>query len=112
MLKGKEAMIFHSARFLARTLVVALLAPLVWPCNAVGQNPRALNNPAVRKDGPDSDGPTRDRNGADNESWTANYADPAQGVSSGDLVRRALQSNAELAATRLDYERARARLRQ
>lgn len=42
----------------------------------------------------------------------ARYYDPAQGVSSSDLVRRALASNGELAAARLDIERARARLRQ
>ncbi len=40
------------------------------------------------------------------------YYDPLQGASSTDLVRRALQSNGELAAARLDIERARARLRQ
>jgi len=40
------------------------------------------------------------------------YVDPVQGASSNDLVRRALNSNTELAATRLDIERGRARLRQ
>lgn len=40
------------------------------------------------------------------------YSDPAQGASSSDLVRRALVSNGELIAARLDTERARARLRQ
>lgn len=40
------------------------------------------------------------------------YYDPAQGASSTDLVRRALASNSELAAARLEIERARARLRQ
>ena len=40
------------------------------------------------------------------------YFDPAQGASSADLVRRALASNGELVAARLDIERARARLRQ
>lgn len=40
------------------------------------------------------------------------YYDPIQGASSTDLVRRALASNGELAAARLDIERARARLRQ
>jgi outer membrane protein, heavy metal efflux system len=40
------------------------------------------------------------------------YYDPAQGASSADLVRRALASNGELAAARLDIERARARLGQ
>ena len=42
----------------------------------------------------------------------ARYFDPVQGASSNDLVRRALASNAELAAVRLDIGRARARLRQ
>lgn len=42
----------------------------------------------------------------------ARYFDPLQGVSSNDLVRRALASNAELLAARLEIERARARLRQ
>lgn len=40
------------------------------------------------------------------------YFDPLQGASSSDLVRRALASNGELLAARLDVERARARLRQ
>jgi cobalt-zinc-cadmium efflux system outer membrane protein len=40
------------------------------------------------------------------------YFDPLQGASSTDLVRRALASNAELSAARLDIERARARLQQ
>lgn len=40
------------------------------------------------------------------------YFDPFQGASSDDLVRRALTSNGELVAARLDIERARARLRQ
>ena len=42
----------------------------------------------------------------------ARYFDPVQGASSNDLVRRALASNAELAAARLEIERARARLSQ
>lgn len=40
------------------------------------------------------------------------YFDPLQGVSSDDLVRRALASNGELVAARLDIDRARARLKQ
>ena len=44
--------------------------------------------------------------------FLARYFDPVQGESSGDLVRRALLSNGDLAAARLDIERARARLRQ
>ena len=40
------------------------------------------------------------------------YVDLAQGASSNDLIRRALTSNAEFAAARLDIERARARVHQ
>lgn len=40
------------------------------------------------------------------------YFDPVQGTSSNELVRRALASNGELAAARLEIERARGRLRQ
>ena len=40
------------------------------------------------------------------------YFDPMQGASSNDLVQRALTSNLELAAARLEISRARARLRQ
>jgi outer membrane protein, heavy metal efflux system len=40
------------------------------------------------------------------------YFDPLQGTSSKDLIRRALASNGELAAVRIETERARARLRQ
>ena len=46
------------------------------------------------------------------ENWGAAYVDPVQGASSSDLIRRALASNADLSAARLDIERARARLRQ
>lgn len=42
----------------------------------------------------------------------AAYFDPVQGSSSNELVRRALASNGELAAARLEIERARGRLRQ
>ena len=40
------------------------------------------------------------------------FHDSATGLSSADLVRRALASNADLAASRLEVERARGRLRQ
>jgi outer membrane protein TolC len=45
-------------------------------------------------------------------SWVEPYVDPAQGALAIDLVRRALASNAELAAARIEIDRARARLRQ
>lgn len=40
------------------------------------------------------------------------FHDPAAGISSTELVRRALTANADLAASRLEVERARGRLRQ
>ncbi|HKX32783.1 MAG TPA: TolC family protein [Blastocatellia bacterium] len=46
------------------------------------------------------------------ENGLAEYVDSVQGSSSVDLVRRALSSNAELAAARLEIDRGRARLRQ
>ena len=46
------------------------------------------------------------------ENWIADYVDPIQGSSSIDLVRRALTANAQLSASRLEIDRARARLRQ
>jgi outer membrane protein, heavy metal efflux system len=46
------------------------------------------------------------------ESLIAGYVDPVQGSSSIDLVRRALTANQQLAASRLEIDRARARVRQ
>src|SRR6266542_2304616 len=46
------------------------------------------------------------------ESAIAAYVDRAQGLSSIDLVQRALASNAQLAAVRMDIDRGRGRLRQ
>ena len=40
------------------------------------------------------------------------YFDPVQGASANEIVRRALAANGELAAARMEIERARARLRQ
>lgn len=45
-------------------------------------------------------------------SLLALYFDPQQGATSADLVSRALASNGELAAARIEAERARSRLRQ
>ncbi|HKO59808.1 MAG TPA: TolC family protein [Pyrinomonadaceae bacterium] len=42
----------------------------------------------------------------------AAYFDPLQGASSNDIVRRALIANGELAAARIEIDRARARVRQ
>ncbi|HKR61859.1 MAG TPA: TolC family protein [Pyrinomonadaceae bacterium] len=45
-------------------------------------------------------------------SALSRYFDPLEGASSSDLIRRALTTNGELVAARLDIDRARARLRQ
>src|SRR5262249_21442526 len=105
-------MIFHKVRLLTRTLALALPAFLVWSGNIAGQTPQPRNDLVVRKGGPDRNDAARGNNGADGESWSINYTDPMQGASSEDLILRALQSNGDLAAARLDLERARARLRQ
>lgn len=47
-----------------------------------------------------------------NSSLIRSYFDPLQGASANQIVRRALAANGELAAARLEIERARARLRQ
>jgi cobalt-zinc-cadmium efflux system outer membrane protein len=59
--------------------------------------------------------PPRKTNTADVDlasSRVARYVETDAGLTAADLVRRALGSNAELAATRLDVDRARARLGQ
>ena len=64
----------------------------------------AERNPSGALDGSDV---SRVRSAA-----VSRYFDPLQGASSDDLVRRALASNGELLAARLDIQRAHARLRQ
>ncbi|MGB7923369.1 MAG: TolC family protein [Pyrinomonadaceae bacterium] len=72
---------------------------------AYGQNPTVASHRAPDAQGVASSSPAV-------SPTVALYFDPLQGASSDDLVRRALTSNGELAAARLDIERARARLRQ
>lgn len=55
---------------------------------------------------------TDEPNGSKISTTTALYFHATQGASSGDIVRRALSSNGELVAARLEVGRARARLRQ
>ena len=98
-----------------RTLSFSLLVVLTFPAATFGQNPP----PGGRVIGDRTDQsfvslklePSSEVRPAVSATTTA-YADPVQGASSNDLVRRALTANAELAAVRLDIERGRARLRQ
>jgi outer membrane protein, heavy metal efflux system len=104
------------ARMIAHTLiqflsifVISLAASVV----SYGQVPAADGG---SNSGRDSINPAVEVRVADTssapENWIAAYIDPTQGSSSIDLVRRALTANAQLAATRLEIDRARARLRQ
>ncbi len=110
-LHQEEEMFFHNARLLTRTFVLTLLFIIVCFGNVAGQTSIPINDLVVKKGAVDNGAPG-ENNSANGESWTINYVDPAQGASASDLVRRALQSNAELAASRLDFERGMARLRQ
>jgi cobalt-zinc-cadmium efflux system outer membrane protein len=94
-------------RFLS-TLIISLAASVV----SYGQVP-ATGGPNSGQDPP---GPAVEAGVAGTPGAAGNriagYVDPVQGSSSIDLARRALTSNAQLAASRLDIDRARARLRQ
>jgi len=105
------------ARRVARLILLPFLVVAAPAGVAFGQNPPSENGvvpnlgasrvPALTKllgeDGASS-GSLR--------STASLYYDPLQGSSSSDLVRRALSSNAEIGAVRLDIERGRARVRQ
>jgi outer membrane protein, heavy metal efflux system len=91
-------------------LTVAIIACLAAPAQVIGQSAPSAGGRQSQNSRPQLVAealPTELP-----EDRTSSYLDPLQGASSDDLVRRALASNAELAAGRLDLERARARLRQ
>lgn len=94
-------MLIYSGCALARSLSLSFLALAGAPVIAAGQTYSGA-----------SDRSTSERTPRGAENVTYHYADRVQGASSSDLVRRALASNAELSAARLDIERGRARLRQ
>jgi cobalt-zinc-cadmium efflux system outer membrane protein len=102
-------MIAHTPIQFLSILVINLAASVV----SYGQVPAADGG---SNSGRDSINPAVEVRVADTssapENWIAAYVDPTQGSSSIDLVRRALTANAQLAATRLEIDRARARLRQ
>lgn len=104
------------------TAVLSVLA--VATVSAIGQTPAGTNPNAAREENaplakvsvPATEAPVvAGANSAESRAMspvTALYFDPQQGASSNDLVRRALASNGELAAARLEATRARARLQQ
>lgn len=89
-------------RYMAISLVIATVATTIQAQGTLQRN-AALNRV--------SDSPTITEASSVSVIVTR-YYDPLQGESSVDLVRRALLSNGELAAARLEINRARARLRQ
>lgn len=99
------------SRLLSRVIVLPALALCALAALAAGQSltPANQSNQGIARQTSAQSAVGTSIPAAD---WTALFIDPAQGSSSVDLVRRALASNAELAAARLDVERARARLRQ
>lgn len=74
-------------------------------------NAQAISSAGIAN-GPSAAENWKAANGVAVSPTVVRYFDPLQGVSSNDLVRRALATNGELLAARLDIERARARLRQ
>lgn len=108
-------MIFHQPA--VRVFRCALAFSLVFSeVSVLGQgtpdSPVALDAKVPRAINPNGDARPEPPSSPVLSPAIARYFDPLQGSSSIDLVRRALVSNGELAAARLDIERARARLRQ
>jgi cobalt-zinc-cadmium efflux system outer membrane protein len=102
----------------AGTFLLSMLLIEVAAVTAVAQSPPSESVP-VRGDvtsrvifSESTTGALKNSEGQKLSSLLALYFDPVQGVSSIDLVRRAFAANGELAAARLEIERARARLRQ
>jgi cobalt-zinc-cadmium efflux system outer membrane protein len=90
-------------RYFTISLVVATVAPIIH-----AQDASQTTNVALKRV---SDASTINE-ASSVSALVTRYYDPLQGESSVDLVRRALISNGELAAARLEINRARARLRQ
>lgn len=112
-LKFSRRVVRTLARALLLTLPVllngaALKAAAQSPTPAVAAAERPVEPAAVKAEGTGATpaGP------APPSPTVALYYDPIQGASSSDLVRRAFQSNREIAAARLDITRARARITQ
>ena len=104
-------------RAMARLIILYLVPLVAIPLQAYGQEPLVKDGIVSQKTvtRPAATGQINTLFSAEagpSSASISRYADPVQGASSNDLVRRALASNAELAATRLDIERGRARLQQ
>jgi outer membrane protein, heavy metal efflux system len=106
-------LLFRTVGRLSIQFLTAILIGCAALIVAYGQAQTTVADLSGAKETPHPDSEARPASSAETaENWAGKYADPIQGFSSIDVVRRALSSNAELAATRIDIDRARARLRQ
>ncbi len=96
-------------RYLRFHLIV--VCSLVITASTYGQVPTGSSNPSGGSRNSAVELPVADISRTADSS-IASYVDPVQGMASTDLVRRAIISNVNLAATRLEIDRAKARLRQ
>lgn len=94
-----------------RARVLPLLLTAVTPISVLCQSP-PKESAASRPVSSAGHATTGEPNSSKSSSTAALYFHATQGTSSGDIVRRALASNGELVAARLEVGRARARLRQ
>lgn len=111
-------LIGRAAVDLTRLLIFSMLLTGAATATAVAQSPPGAGGALARGEAAALNMPnaaTDALNASESRNISplvALYFDPAQGASSNEVVRRALASNGELAAVRLEIERARARLRQ
>jgi cobalt-zinc-cadmium efflux system outer membrane protein len=101
------------ARWILSTLVMVVALPLAaygqQTAGKAGDDERAA---AARSSSPAPPDPAASAGTEAAGATISRYVDRVQGESLDELIRRALAASAELAAARLDIERARARLRQ
>lgn len=110
-------MFYLSTRALAQLLILTTAAFVAMRIHAYGQEPSTkegivLRNTDTRRPHAQENDVVAAANAGAFGTTTSRYVDSVQGASSDDLVRRALTTNSDLAAARLDIERARARVRQ
>ena len=103
----------RSVRFpVSASLVLFFSLSIIHSFPVRAQEQRPANTKVAPETGKPSVTSLISSTAAEPADGTVPVVDTVQGISAGDLVRRALASNAELAAVRLDINRARARLRQ
>lgn len=106
-----------SNRALAQLLIVTISAVVVMSINTYGQEPSTKEGIVSRHTdtrlprAQETNAPAAANTGVFSTTLSL-YVDSVQGASSDDLVRRALDTNSDLGAARLDVERARSRVRQ